>query len=77
MKYAYLGELPIEQFGAIVKAFPEIVGIGTVTTEDGDILVACGCSTELEDRAISIYQLVLNMWMMNEETSDLVWSCFM
>ena len=76
MKYAYLGELPVEQFGKIVVAFPAIVGIGTVTTDEGETLVACGVSTELEDRAISIYQLVLNMWMADEELNDAVWAQF-
>ena len=75
MKYAYLGEIPIDQFNSLSKAFPAIVGLGTTQNDDGDYYIVCGCSKELEDRAIGMYQLIVFMWTVDDDTKSAVWDC--
>lgn len=74
-KWAYLGEVPVEQFGKLVANFAEIVGIGTVERE-GETLIVCGVSMGLDDKAIDIYQLVVSLWGADDTTMEDVSSIF-
>ena len=67
-KWAYLGEVSPREFGEIAKAFPGIVGVGV--DDEGDIIL--GCSTEIGDEAIGIYQLIISIWG-NEEKRQKCW----
>jgi len=71
--YAYLGEVTLEAFAQIVKAFPNIVGIDT-TGEGEDMLIVLGCSKELDDKVIGMYQLITFMWEVDDDTKSAVWS---
>ena len=57
-KYAYLGEIELEEFPKILGAFPSIVGIGA--TEDGEIVL--GVPREMGDEVVGMYQMIVSLW---------------
>lgn len=71
-KWAYLGEADVDTFKELTSAFPEIVGIGVDTEND----IILGVNTELGDKAIGMYQLIVGLWG-NKELIQKVWDLLM
>ena len=75
MKFAYLGELPVEMFNNIRSIFPDIVGV-EIVDED----VVCGIPVELAEKfngtVGSLFQLIVSAFN-NKELLEELFECML